>query len=156
KAAQNGRLVIICVHPVQDTIAWTIIFDPGNGGIVGHGGTGYIVGMTNTFNSSANVRWGVYHDLTVSPGLNWIAWTLNSAPLAVNIVDGDTNSSATAMPAQSTINSDTHGWYVCPANPIQPALAGQKKCAYIQVDGEPCQTPSAVINGVKDQIHDMS
>lgn len=134
-AIVSGRIMLKCLRGNLDSLGWTVLFDPGNGGIVGSGGTGAIITASNTFSGEggpATARWSGWHsqksqgDFVVVTGAQ-----LSSG----NCPAGN----AGCGPYESDLSvSMTTGTVACPANPWN-----DPDCTDITVDGEPCDATRA-------------
>ncbi|MEO8367817.1 MAG: hypothetical protein ABI806_01275 [Candidatus Solibacter sp.] len=138
---QGAKLVLGCGRSIQDTLGWTVMFDPdkvGTGpGCVGGGAAGCVVAAASTW-ATAPARWCVAHTRFVSGNTDvlWIAgkyFTPNTPPV---LDDGPYVSNITSGPLTATV-AIAAGTGACPA--------GSKGCTVVTVDGEPCD-PSPAAN----------
>jgi hypothetical protein len=136
---QGTKLILGCGRSVQDTLGWTVVFDPNKvdtaAGCVGGGGAGCVIAVASTW-ATAPARWCVHHTTFVSGKTDtvWIAGKffspnnppqLDDGPYTSTIVSG----ALTATPAIAA------GTGVCPA--------GSAGCSLVTVDGEPCDPSPA-------------
>ena len=136
---QGTKLILGCGRSVQDTLGWTVVFDPDKvdtaAGCVGGGAAGCVVAAASTW-ATAPARWCVHHTTFVSGKTDtvWIAGKffspnnppqLDDGPYTSTIVSG----ALTATPAIAA------GTGVCPA--------GSAGCSQVTVDGEPCDSSPA-------------
>ena len=136
---QGEKLVLGCGRSVQDTLGWTVMFDPTkvgtDPGCVGGGAPGCVVAAASTW-ATAPARWCGTHTRFIAGKTDtlWIAgkyFTPNSPP---KLDDGPYISTITsaALGATPTIAA---GAGICPA--------GSLGCDLVTVDGEPCDPTPA-------------
>ncbi len=136
---QGTKLILGCGRSVQDTLGWTVVFDPNKvdsaAGCVGGGAAGCVVAAASTW-ATAPARWCVAHTRFISGNTDtlWIAgkfFTPNDPP---RLDDGPYTSTiiSGSLPATPAIAAGTG---VCPA--------GSAGCSQVTVDGEPCDPSPA-------------
>ena len=137
---QGNKLVLGCGRSVQDTLGWTVMFDPTKvdsaSGCVGGGAAGCVVAAASTW-ATAPARWCVAHTRFISGKTDtlWIAGKFFSPNTPPQLADGPYVSTivSTALGAAPAIAAGTGA---CPA--------GSLGCDQVTVDGEPCDpTPAA-------------
>jgi hypothetical protein len=137
---QGDKLVLGCGRSVQDTLGWTVMFDPNKvdtaPGCVGGGAPGCVVAAASTW-ATAPARWCVAHTRFIAGNTDtlWIAGKFFSPNTPPQLDDGPYLSTIVSAPlsAAPTIAAGTGA---CPA--------GGLGCDLVTVDGEPCDpTPAA-------------
>jgi hypothetical protein len=137
---QGTKLILGCGRSVQDTLGWTVVFDPNKvdtaAGCVGGGAAGCVVAAASTW-ATAPARWCVHHTTFVSGNTDtvWVAGKFFSPNSPPQLADGPYTSTivSAALTATPAIAAGTGA---CPA--------GSTGCSLVTVDGEPCDpTPAA-------------
>ena len=136
---QGTKLVLGCGRSVQDTLGWTVVFDPNKvgtaAGCVGGGAAGCVVAVASSW-ATAPARWCVHHTTFASGKTDtvWIAGKFFSPNYPPQLDDGPYTSSIVsgALTAAPGIAAGTG---VCPA--------GSAGCSQVTVDGEPCDPSPA-------------
>lgn len=78
RAVQNGNLLIWCLADgAQDRMGYAMAFDPGNGGVLGAGGTGTVLGLTD-FHTQTGARWCRPHSIDPLGNVDYLQMTTNS------------------------------------------------------------------------------
>lgn len=78
RAVQSGKLLIWCLADgQQDRMGWAMAFDPGNGGVIGSGGTGSVIALTD-FHTGTNARWCQPHSLDPLGNVAYMQMTTNT------------------------------------------------------------------------------
>jgi hypothetical protein len=136
---QGAKLILGCGRSVQDTLGWTVVFDPNKvdsaPGCVGGGAPGCVVAAASTW-ATAPARWCVAHTRFISGNTDtlWIAGKffapnypprLDDGPYTATILSG----TLTATPTIAAGTGD------CPV--------GSAGCTQVTVDGEPCDSSPA-------------
>ncbi|MCU1234468.1 MAG: hypothetical protein JWP63_2435 [Candidatus Solibacter sp.] len=136
---QGDKLVIGCGRSVQDTVGWTVMFDPAKvgsaPGCVGGGAPGCVVAAASSW-AAAPARWCATHTRFVSGKTDtlWIAGKFFQANSPAQLGDGPYVSTIISA-ALSAIPAVAAGTGVCPA--------GSAGCDVVTVDGEPCDPSPA-------------
>jgi hypothetical protein len=139
---QNKQLIMGCYRGYQDSIGWTVIFDPSKvdtaPGCVGNGNPGCVVAAQSSW-AVAPARWCTIHTIFMSGNSNtgWILGKfMGPAPYP------GTSSHLSTVIAGNVVSqpSIAAGASGCPA--------GSKGCDLIVVDGEPCNpVPAPSVGG---------
>ena len=137
---QGSKLILACGRSVQDTLGWTVMFDPAKvdsaPGCVGAGAPGCVVAAATTW-ATAPARWCVAHTRFVAGKTDtlWIAGKFFSPNTPPQLADGPYVSTIVS-PALAATPAIAAGTAACPA--------GSAGCDQVTVDGEPCDpTPAA-------------
>jgi hypothetical protein len=137
---QGTKLILSCGRSVQDTLGWTVVFDPKKvdtaAGCVGGGAPGCVVAAASTW-ATAPARWCVRHTTFTSGKTDtvWVAGKYFSPNNPPQLADGP-YTSLILSGALSATPSIAAGTGACPA--------GSAGCDQVTVDGEPCDpTPAA-------------
>ena len=145
---QNAKLILGCGRSVQDTLGWTVVFDPDKvdttAGCVGGGAPGCVIAAASTW-ATAPARWCVAHTRFISGKTDtlWIAGKFFSPDNPPQLADGPYLSTIVsgALSATPTIAAGTGA---CPA--------GSAGCSVVTVDGEPCDPLPAVGEAVGSSV----
>ncbi|MGD0774099.1 MAG: hypothetical protein ABSC05_14880 [Candidatus Solibacter sp.] len=136
---QGTKIILGCSRSVQDTVGWTVVFDPykvGTApGCVGGGAGGCVVAAATSW-ATAPARWCVVHTRFISGNTNilWIAGKYFSPNDPPQLGDGPYTSTIVSAALTAT-PSIAAGTGVCPA--------GSAGCSVVTVDGEPCDASPA-------------
>jgi|GEM_PF-5888855 len=136
---QGAKLILGCGRSVQDTLGWTVVFDPDKvdtaAGCVGGGAAGCVVAAASTW-ATAPARWCVHHTTFISGKTDtvWIAGKFFSPNYPAQLDDGPYTSTIVSGALTAT-PSIAAGTGVCPA--------GSAGCSQVTVDGEPCDSSPA-------------
>ena len=136
---QGTKLILGCGRSVQDTLGWTVVFDPTKvgtaAGCVGGGAAGCVVAAASTW-AAAPARWCVRHTTFVSGKTDtvWVAGKYFSPNYPPQLDDGPYTSTIVSAALTST-PAIAAGTGVCPV--------GSAGCSQVTVDGEPCDSSPA-------------
>lgn len=124
---QNGKIIIQHLRSIQDSYAWYIVFDTGNGTPVGQpGSTAGVIAAMSTYKNYP-IRWCSDHGVVPIGGVDWI-YTIS------NNLRGGTSQAGYGMYTSTIVEGNLpNTTYSCPANSFNDNL-----CTDIIVDGEPC------------------
>ena len=136
---QGNKLILGCGRSIQDTLGWTVVFDPNKvdtvAGCVGGGAAGCVVAAATTW-TTAPARWCVAHTRFVAGNTDtlWIAGKFFAPNYPPRLDDGPYTSTIVsgALTATPEIAAGTGA---CPA--------GSAGCSQVTVDGEPCDESPA-------------
>ena len=137
---QGTKLVIGCGRSVQDTLGWTVVFDPNKvdtaPGCVGDGAPGCVVAAASSW-ANAPARWCVVHTRFISGKTDtlWIAGKFSAPYYPPQPGDGPYNSTIVSAPLTASPEIAA-GTGACPADGTG--------CSQVTVDGEPCDPSPAV------------